>query len=417
MMNTSQLPDNPDSADCAGRIAWFDCFSGASGDMILAALLDAGLKIEDLREMLSRLNLPGYVIGSERITRAGIAATRLNVAVEHHGHHDHHGRRLPEILGMIDASTLPDHVKRDASAIFRRLAQAEGEVHGKPVDEVHFHEVGAVDSIVDIVGAACALHLLGIKHVYSSAIRTGTGTLQCAHGERPVPAPATANLIRGLPVIPTDVQAELTTPTGAAILATLARGFGPMPACIIEATGYGAGTREIPGRPNVLRVFIGRAAAGPYDADIVEVMEANIDDMSPEFFGGIFDRLFDAGALDVSVIPVLMKKGRPGFLISVIAPAGGTAGVEDVLFRETTTFGVRIYEVRRKKLARKHIEVNTPFGKVRVKLGAIGGKIVRAKPEHDDCARLAREANAPFTEVHDAALAAFRNLPQNERSI
>ncbi|HUS58280.1 MAG TPA: nickel pincer cofactor biosynthesis protein LarC [Planctomycetota bacterium] len=401
------------------KIAYFDCFSGASGDMILGALVDAGLRVDDLRAELARLPLTGYSLSAEKVSRAGIAATKVNVIVEHHHDHGHghHGRHLPEILELIGGSSLPERVKRDASAVFERLAAAEGEVHGKPPDEIHFHEVGAVDSIVDIVGVAAGLHLLGVEHVYSSAIRTGTGTVKCAHGELPVPAPATARLIRGLPVVQTEIEAELTTPSGAAILATLAQAFGPMPACTIDAVGYGAGTREIAGRPNVLRVFIAQMAAGVFEADIVEVVEANLDDMSPEFFGGIFERLFAAGALDVSVIPVLMKKGRPGFLLSVIAPAGGAAGVEQILFRETTTFGVRIFEARRKKLAREHREVQTPFGSVRLKIGTLAGKIVRAKPEHDDCVRLAEAANAAFIDVHDAALKAFWSLQDNDRSI
>ena len=391
------------------KIAWFDCFSGASGDMILGALVDAGLDTGALSAELGRLPLTGYRIEAGKAARGGIAATKLSVIVDAHGTRHHHERGLRDILPMIEASALPEPVKRDAARIFTRLAEAEGEVHGKPAEEVHFHEVGAVDSIVDIVGAAAGLHLLGVERVGCSPFRLGTGTVTCAHGTLPVPAPATANLLRGMPVVPTDIPFELTTPTGAAILSTLAECVGAMPPCTIRSVGYGAGTRDIPGRPNVLRVFIADDVESP-EGDVVEVVEANVDDMSPEYFGGITERLFKAGALDVWTTPVQMKKGRPGFVIAAIVPLGETISVEEVFFRETTTFGVRIHAARRRKLAREIRTVQTRFGPVRVKLGRLDAKVIRVKPEHDDCARIANERGLPFLDVQAAALVALREI-------
>ena len=380
--------------------------------MILGALIDAGLGLDALRDALAKLHLAGYTLAAEKVTRAGISGTKLHVNIDAEQEHRHdrdqeRGRHLPEILKLIEDSTLAPDVRFKASEVFRRLAAAEGAVHGKPPEHVHFHEVGAVDSIVDVVGSVAGLHLLGVERVHSSALRTGTGTVRCAHGELPVPAPATAHLLRGLPVIQTDVEAELTTPTGAAILATLAQTFGPMPSCRVAAIGYGAGSRDIPARPNLLRIFIGDTTDGGFETDVVDVIEANIDDMSPEFFGGISDRLFAAGALDVFVVPIQMKKGRPGFLISAIAPPDRSAAVQQVFFRETTTFGVRIFEARRRKLPRVQREVSTRFGTIRMKIGTIDGEIVRAKPEHDDCARIAAEHGVPFAEVYEAAMKAF----------
>ena len=387
------------------KIAYFDCFSGAAGDMILGALIDAGLALDDLEKQLAGLPVAGYSLTAEKVARSGISGTKFTVHQEHK-HHQQHGRHLPEILDMIEESSLPDAAKTNAAKIFRRLAVAEGQVHGKPPEAVHFHEVGAIDSIIDIVGAAAALSLLGIERVYCSPFRVGTGTIRCAHGEIPVPAPATANLLQGFPVIQTPVETELTTPSGAAILSTLAESVGPMPSCRVTSVGYGAGSRDIEGRPNVLRVFIGHTAPDGLESDVVQIIEANVDDMSPEFFGGILARLLDAGALDATVAPVQMKKGRPGFLISAIVPPGLADAVQEIFFRETTTFGVRILEARRSKLAREIRQVETPLGTVRIKIGTLAGKIIRVKPEHDDCARLAAERGLPFAEVYDAAKAA-----------
>jgi len=392
------------------KIAYFDCFSGAAGDMILGALIDAGLALADLEKELAGLPVSGYSLEARKVMRSGISATKFDVHLhEQHSHgggggHSHHGRHLPEILTFIEESGLPDPAKAAASKTFRRLADAEGDVHGKPPEEIHFHEVGAVDSIVDVVGAAAALSLMGIERVYCSPFRVGTGTTRCAHGEIPVPAPATVRLLQGFPIIQTAVEGELTTPSGAAILTTVAADFGPMPACRITSTGYGAGSRDIEGRANVLRVIIGDTAADDLESDVVEVIEANVDDMSPEFFGGIFERLLAAGALDVSVAPLQMKKSRPGFLISAIVPSARSAAVQEVFFRETTTFGLRIFEARRAKLARETRQVQTPLGTVRIKIGVLGGRIIRAKPEHDDCARIASERGLPFREVYAAAL-------------
>jgi len=407
------------------KIAYFDCFSGAAGDMVLGALVDAGLSLPDLQREIDKLELESVRLTADKVTRAGISGTKLSVLLAETGrpadhppddlsHGHHHGRNLAEILALIERSALQQPVKQTACSIFRRLAAAEGEVHAKPPEEVHFHEVGAIDSIVDIVGTAAGLHLLGVERVYSSPLRLGSGTVRCAHGELPVPAPATAVLVRNVPVIPTGVQGELTTPTGAAILVTLAGEFGTMPACVIEAVGCGAGSRDVPGRPNILRVFIGQTADDALEADLVEVIEANLDDMSPEFFGGLFDRLFEAGALDAFATPIQMKKGRPALLLTALAPPGKALAVQNVIFRETTTFGVRVHEARRRKLPRETCTVRTPLGDVRMKVGRMGERIVRAKPEHDDCARIAREKGVPFREAHEAAMEAWKKM-KNEK--
>jgi len=435
------------------KIAYFDCFSGAAGDMILGALIDAGLDFKLLESELAKLKLPGYHLTAERVSRSAIGGIKLDVHLEHthdqeHHNHDHHGdhehkhhhehhhehagkhehsqehshdhthankhepsheheRNLLDILKLIDESPLPDAVKHNASRIFRRLAEAEGSVHGKPPEEVHFHEVGAVDSIVDIVGAALALYLLGIERLYCSPFRMGTGSVTCAHGELPVPVPATVKLLRGCPVIQTDTVGELTTPSGAAILSTLAEGFGPMPECRIISDGYGAGTRDTPGRPNLLRVIIGETDAAGYDADTVSIIEANIDDMSPEYFGAIADRLLATGALDVTLAPIQMKKGRPAFLISVISPPDKAAQLQEILLRETSTFGVRVRQEQRMKLQRREQTVQTPYGEIRIKIGLLNGKRIKAKPEYEDCVRAANSHNVPFVEVYEAAKAAI----------
>jgi len=450
------------------KIAYFDCFSGAAGDMFLGSLIDAGLDFSLFETELAKLNLPGYRLTAEKVSRSSIGGTKLDVHLEHihhHDHHDHdhntahshehhhshehdherehhhshehdherehhhnhnhdhehehhhnhehghnheqnheHGRNLVDILKLIDQAPLPDTVKQNSSRIFRRLAEAEGSVHGKPPEEVHFHEVGAVDSIVDIVGAALALHLLDVDRVYCSPFRLGTGSVTCAHGELPVPVPATVKLLRGCPVIQTDTVGELTTPSGAAILSTLAAGFGPMPECKIISDGYGAGTRDTPGKPNLLRVIIGETDLGGYDADTVSVIEANIDDMSPEYFGAITDRLLAAGALDATLAPIQMKKGRPAFLISVISPPDKAAKLQEIILRETSTFGVRTRREQRMKLQRREETVQTPYGEIRIKIGLLDGERIKAKPEYEDCVRAANSHNVSFVEVYEAAV-------------
>ncbi len=409
------------------KTAYFDPFSGASGDMILGALVDAGLDMDALRAELAKLPVHGYRLDAQQVTRHGIAATDFQVAVEHqhapategqpdhasrvthHGGHPHRG--LSDILAIIRDADLPAADQERASAVFRRLAEAEAKVHQRSVEEIHFHEVGAVDAIVDIVGAVVGLRLLGIEQVVCGPLRTGTGFVDCAHGRLPLPAPATAELLRGVPSQGTDLEGELTTPTGAALLTTLAGAFGPRPPMVVQAIGCGAGHRERESVPNLLRVVVGDAepvSAPGTEADEVVVIEANLDDLSPEIAGHALDRLLEAGALDAFLTPVQMKKGRPGVLLSVIAEPGASAALEELILRETSTFGLRRTRAARRKLRRQWVEAETAYGTIRVKLGLLGEEVVQAAPEYEDCRRAASEHAAPLKAVYQAALDAYR---------
>jgi len=421
-------------------IIYVDAFSGASGDMLLGALLDAGLPQEALSAHLARLPLEGYRLDVRREKRLGIMATRAEVIIEgespchdhDHGHghdhphkheHDHahahaqaqkkpraHGpsRRLPEIEKLIAGAGLPGRAAEWATAVFRRLAQAEAKVHGQLPEEVHFHEVGAVDSIVDIVGVCAGLATLGVERLISSPLPMGSGYVEIAHGRFPVPPPAVVELMRGRPTRECGETGELTTPTGAAILVTLAESFGPMPAMTINAVGYGAGARQGERTPNVVRVVIGRPAEeADAEADAVWLVEANLDDATGETLGATTRSLFAAGALDVWLTAVTMKKGRPGVVLACLADDAALGAVEETIFRETTTFGLRRSRVVRSKLAREHVEVETPLGPVRVKVGRRGGRVVTALPEYDDCVRLAEEKGVAFRDVYEAARAAW----------
>jgi len=396
------------------KIAYFDPFSGASGDMFLGALVDAGLPLKALREELRKLPLEGYSLAAAKTQRGGIAATKVNVKVKSraHAHDDAHPHaNLPEILDLIAHSTLPDEDKAQASAVFQRLADAEGRVHGCPPERIHFHEVGAVDAIVDIVGSVVGLRLLAVERVVSGPIRTGMGFVTCAHGRLPVPAPATAELIKGFPTVGTDVEGELTTPTGAALLTTLADAFGPRPLMTVSAVGYGAGTatRETP--PNVLRLFLGEVATdaeAAEESDEVLIIEANLDDITGEIIGYVLDRLFAAGALDAFLIPIHMKKNRPGVILQAIVEPANAPAIEQIILTETSTFGIRRTRASRRKLRRESVEVETRYGKIRVKVGHMGTALVHAAPEYEDCRRAAADAAIPLKHVYDAALDAFR---------
>jgi pyridinium-3,5-bisthiocarboxylic acid mononucleotide nickel chelatase len=421
---------------------YVDAFSGASGDMLLGALLDAGLTEAALREVFARLPVTGYTLDVRREKRLGLAATRADVQLaphEHahdhgdahghpheHGHThdhahehahepkpahavDHHNRRLPDILKIIDGAALPGRAAEWSKAVFCRLAVAEAKVHGSTPEEVHFHEVGAVDSIVDILGVASGLALLGVDRLISSPLPMGSGFVMSAHGRLPVPAPAVVELMRGYPMRESDEVGELTTPTGAAILTTLAESFGPMPAMIIEATGYGAGSRQGERTPNVVRVLLGRTVDAPAagTTDAVWQMEANLDDASGETLGAATGALLAAGALDVWLAPVTMKKGRPAIILGCLADDASAAAVEEAIFRQTPTFGVRRWRVVRSKLEREHVEVTTPFGPVRIKVGRRGGVVLAASPEYEDCLRLAQDRGAAFRDVYEAARQAW----------
>ena len=389
------------------KLAYFDCFTGAAGDMIVGALLDAGLELEALQEVLGTLELGGYRISAEKVRRAGLAGTKFDVLVEQA---EQRPRGLREVEGIIDAGDLPGDSAERAKAVFRRLAQAEAKVHGQKVEEVHFHEVGAVDSIVDIVAATVGLALLEVEEVRCSPIPLGAGTVQTAHGRLPVPAPATAELLAGVPVTPgpsQDARGELTTPTGAALLTSLAGSFGPPPAMTLEAVGYGAGSRQTGEVPNLLRVLLGSAEeAGQVDA-VVE-LSANLDDCTGEVLGATLERLLAAGALDAWCTPITMKKSRPGWMLSVLSAPADAPKLEAILFAETTTLGVRRCVCERTKLSRRHVTVETPYGPVRIKVGYRGQRELTASAEFADARRAAEAHGVPVKEVLAAALASYR---------
>jgi len=390
------------------RVAYFDCFSGASGDMILGACLDAGLDLDVLRQELAGLGVEGYTVHAESIRKQGFAAVQFEVRIDPAADRPH--RHLKDIHEILVASRLPEPIRERALAVFTRLAEAEAAAHGTAVEKVHFHEVGAIDAIADITGACIALDQLGVERVYCSPIPPGSGSVRCEHGVIPVPAPATAALLEGVPLAACDESGELTTPTGAAILTTLAQGFGPLPAMVIDRIGVGAGRRDGTHRPNILRLLIGETAdpsAAHEESDEVIVLEANLDDVTGEVMGYVHDRLLDAGALDVYTTPIYMKKNRPAVQLTVLAPPALRERMEDIILAETTTFGVRGHLARRTKLARQVETVETDFGPVRIKVGRRGGRVVTASPEFEDCRQAAARSGKSLREVMDAARRAW----------
>lgn len=391
-------------------MAYFDCFSGAGGDMIVAALLDAGADAEALRRGIARLRLDGFTIGIEKVKKQGFAATRFQVVLDS-AHKPTH-RHLKHVREIINAGDLSPRVRDLSLRTFERLAEAEAKVHGSTVEKVHFHEVGAIDSIVDVVGAALALESLGIQRVICSALPTGSGTVTCEHGVMPVPAPGTAELIRGVPIAPCDEPGELLTPTAAAVLTTVAEGFGLMPAMLVRGVGYGAGTRDGHTRPNLLRVFVGEARGGDANgvkADRVEVLETNLDDASPQAIAHCVDRLLAAGALDAFATPIQMKKSRPGVMLTVLCDPSNSATMEAIIFRETPTLGVRRSIMERSVLPRRSETVSTPFGKIRVKIvERLGRQTVAA--EYDDAHAAAITHDVALQEVQLAAQEAWESL-------
>ncbi len=394
------------------RCIYFDCFSGAAGDMILAALVDAGCPIEVLRDTVARLGLEGVSLETERVKRHGIAALRARVEIGDQARRHH--RHLPQILEMIAGAELPGWVSERATLIFRRLAEAEAVVHGTTVERIHFHEVGAADAIVDIVGACAGLHALEVAHVLCSPIPVGSGTLTCEHGVMPVPAPATAELLRGVPLAACDEPGELTTPTGAAILTTLATDFTAPPPITIDRVGYGAGTREGDTRANILRVILGIPAADDAcEQDVVTVLEAQVDDATGQALAFALEQVFEAGALDAFIVPIIMKKGRPGQLLTVLCRQADVAVLESAIFAHTPTLGVRRRESRRTKLSRRRVAVETPYGTVHVKVACRGEDTTKAWPEYEDCAAQARAHGVTLSEVQQTALAAWRRLDKS----
>jgi uncharacterized protein (TIGR00299 family) protein len=461
------------------RLLYFDCFSGISGDMTLGALLDAGLPLAELQRALGSLALDGVELRAEKVLRTGVSATKFSVYEESHPSTDgepdgpprHQHRHLPAIFKLIDKSALSPAGRERAKAMFQRLGEAEAAIHQMPIDKVHLHEVGALDSIIDIVGTVFALEWAGADRIVCSPLNVGGGMVTSAHGVFPVPAPATVKLLGATPVYSGAVQKELVTPTGALIATTFATAFGPIPAMTLERVGYGAGDRDDPVTPNVLRVLIGEEIAGrkgvPLPApvvggvqewaapapnagskarvgpathagvkarlvpagertvatgstvpvagaagaasDRVTVIECEIDDMNPQIFGLVMDRLYAAGALEVFYIPVQMKKNRPGTLLTVIAPPALRGTMTDIVFRETTTIGLRHHEVERECLERKMVAVETPVGTVRVKVASRDGHVLNATPEFEDCATLAAASNLPVKDVQAMAMKAYRS--------
>ena len=383
------------------RIAYFDCFSGISGDMTLGALVDAGVDPEAIRSAIGGLGLPGE-LSFETVRRAGFRATYAKVVAPH----EHVHRHLHHIEDIIDRASIPERQKDLAKRIFRRLGEAEALAHGIELRQVHFHEVGAVDSIIDIVGAAVGLDLLGVERIEASPIPPGRGSVRAAHGRMALPAPATAELLKNIPLAESTADMEQTTPTGAAILATVVDRFGPLPAMTVQSIGLGAGTRETPDTANLLRIFVGQADL-PADSDRVWVLETNLDDLPGEVVGYTTSQLLAAGALDAFVTPILMKKNRPGAMITVLCDEVRIPEFETILFRETTTLGIRRHPVARHKLKRQAAEVVTPFGPVKGKLGWLGDRPPAFSPEYDDCVRVAAAHGVPLREVYRAAQAAY----------
>jgi len=382
------------------RIGYFDCFSGVSGDMVLGALVDAGLPAAELQGAIGALGVEGIALAVERVTRRTFAATQVRVVTAEAGQPPRH---LPDILRLIEGTRLDPDVKADAQRVFTRLAEAEAAAHGTRADAVHFHEVGALDAIADVVGAAFGLRRLGLDEVVASPINTGSGTVEGAHGRMPVPAPGTARLLIGLPSYSSGIQAELATPTGAAILATLARRFGPLPLMDVRAVGYGAGARDLAEQPNVLRLLVGETEGDGLERDAVALVETNIDDMNPQFFEILVDQLFAAGALDVWMTPVTMKKSRPAVTLSVLCPSEAARRTAELILEGSTSFGVRVAAVDRLKLHREVLDVETPYGPAQVKVGRRGDRVVHVSPEYEACRRLAAVTGRTLAEVYDAA--------------
>jgi pyridinium-3,5-bisthiocarboxylic acid mononucleotide nickel chelatase len=388
------------------NLAYFDCFSGISGDMTLGALIDAGCDVTHLRKELKALEVAGWELSAEKVWKNGMAATYAKVRAEDRQTH----RSLTDILEILKKSPLAPRVRDRAGAIFLKLGEAEARVHDVPVEKIHFHEVGAVDAIVDIVGACIGFHALGIEKFACSPLNVGGGTAKMAHGVLPVPAPATAALLTGKPTYSNGVLRELVTPTGAAIVATLCDSFGPQPPMTVSAIGYGAGTADLEGQPNVLRIMVGESAekAVPgYDEEI-SVIEANLDDMNPQIYGYFLERALAAGALDVYTTPVQMKKNRPGTLLTVLCKPQDANALTSLIFAETTTFGVRTTTARRRILPREHVSVSTAYGDVRIKLSRVNGHILHVSPEFEDCRKLAVEKNVPLQQVINEALRRYQ---------
>jgi len=439
------------------RIAYLECFSGISGDMFMAALVDAGVPPKVLLDAVAALNI-GARLEISRVARCGISATKVDVWVDgekdlprqeywakqdaiarsgsgpghehsegHLGSHSHshqhshsrdHGRGIAEISKVICGAAISESAKKTAIAIFEALGNAEAKIHGTSIEEVHFHEVGAVDAMVDIVCAAVGVEALGVDEIACSPLNVGGGSVKCAHGSLPVPAPATLELLAGAPVYSSGVQAELVTPTGAAIVRTLSSRFGEFPAMTACKSGYGAGSRDFAAHPNVVRLTLGETPslsfAGKIASETISVLEANLDDLNPQVFGYVMDKLLEEGALDAFGIPVQMKKNRPGMLLTVLCKPEEADRLAQIIFAESTTLGVRRREERRQALARRWENVSTPWGEIRIKIASMNGTVTNYAPEYEDCRRVAAEHHVPLKRVMQEANRAYLgNIKQN----
>jgi hypothetical protein len=387
------------------KAAYLDCFSGISGNMFLGALVDAGLPEAVLRDAIAQIDLKGYAIKIKPVEKWGIRAIHLDVdltAIHHH-------RGLPDIVKLIQAAELPEAVKNKACLVFQRLGEAEAKVHGMPIEKVHFHEVGAVDAIIDIVGTVFGFHYLGVDRIYCSPLRVGRGFVKAAHGLMPIPAPATAELLHGIPWYPGDIDKELVTPTGAALVAELCSGFGDPPTGFLtEKTAYGAGTWELV-IPNVMRLNLGNIPVEKNSSEMW-LLEANVDDSTPEVIAFVIDKLLNAGAVDAWITPIIMKKGRPAFLLSALCDESRKPVMEDVFFNETSSIGIRWQPVRRTVADRTIVPVATEWGTVGVKVAERNGQVVNVAPEFGDCSELARQSGAPLKKIYQAALNAWNGL-------
>jgi uncharacterized protein (TIGR00299 family) protein len=390
------------------RLAYFDCPSGASGDMILGALVDAGAPFEALTRELAGLGVDGYRLERREVIKAGFRATKVDVAL---GYHEAGHRGLREILDILEGSRLAPAVRDMASRVFRRLAEAEARVHGTTPERVHFHDVGAVDAIVDVTGACIGLHLLGVDAVHVGALPVGGGFVEGPHGRMPVPGPATAELLKGFPTLDTGIRRELVTPTGAAILTTLAAGAGAMPAMRVTAIGYGAGTMDLE-TPNVLRLFVGEAplATGTAPAETIVQVETTVDDMSPQLYEPLLERLLEAGALDAWLTPIIMKRSRPGVVLTALCEPGRVADLSRLLFEESTTIGVRWTAYQRSRLEREMVRLDTAYGPVTFKVSRLEGRVVTVTPEFEEVRRIARDKGLPVREVLEQARVEGRRL-------
>ncbi|HJN02058.1 MAG TPA: nickel pincer cofactor biosynthesis protein LarC [Nitrospinota bacterium] len=380
------------------KIAYFDCFSGISGDMILGALADLGNDFSFIKKELKKLDLKGYSLSHKKVKRGVIETTRVDVKVTEKSSSK---RNLKSIISIIKNSGLAEKIKNDSIKIFRRLAEAEATVHGTTINKIHFHEVGAIDSIVDIVGSVIGIHHLNISKIVSSSINIGSGFVKCDHGTLPVPAPAVVEILRGVPCFSSGTRQELTTPTGAAVIATLANEFGSLPELKTDRVGYGAGGKNLKEMPNALRIILGELSIANELKKEIFVLETNIDDMNPEFYDVVMEKLFQAGAVDVFLTPIIMKKNRPATKLSVLTQQQNVEMLANEVLKNTTSFGIRFYPVERVMLEREFQEIETVLGKVKVKIGKRDGEVCHISPEYEHCKKISREQGIPIKKVYE----------------